>query len=66
MTTTDLSAGTALSSSEIESVDLAAAIHHAVGKGGLLSGTVFRKDESLGIINTVVAAGRVSEFQREA
>lgn len=62
-TSTDLSAGTALSSSGVESFDLSAAIQHAVGRGGLLSATIFRKDEQLDIVNTTVLAGRTTEFQ---
>ena len=59
---TDLSAGTALSGSNFESVDLSASVRRAVGQGGVLSASVFHKDETLGLTNTAVLAGRATEF----
>lgn len=59
---TNLSAGTALSNTEFETIDTAASIHHTVSTRGVLSATLFRKDETLGITTTTIAAGRATEF----
>jgi outer membrane cobalamin receptor len=59
---TDLSAGTAGSSTDFESIDLATSLHHTVGTRGVFSATVFRKNETLGIVTTTVAANRATEF----
>jgi len=58
----DVSQGTVLSQVKRGIFDVSAGAQHALGRGSLLSTTLFHQDEKLRIANTTVTTTRSSEF----